>query len=266
MNCLNIHRLFLLEHHAVFRDNPAPLLGNPDNHFRISEMKKLIKNAKPLQGLFTSRKSVAVLLLCSLGIAGCGDALKPEPFVFDMTRINQDGSVNDGKDYATKPWACVLDNQSGLIWEVKTAEPGLHDINNTYSWYDSDQTTNGGWAGKINGGVCAGSACDTESYIKAFNARKFCVYADWYLPSRFELNTIVDSSISPPGPTLPTAYFPESKAGNYWTDTTFRTRRASAWVWRFDHGGDYVEEKSAALNVRLTHATSIKPVESTTAK
>ena len=229
-------------------------------------MKKMIKNGKAHQCLTTSRKSAAVLLLCALGIAGCGDALTPKPFVFDMTRINQDGSVNDGKDYAKKPWACVLDNQTGLIWEVKTTEPGLQNINNTYSWYDSDQNTNGGWAGKINGGVCSGSRCDTESYIKAFNAKKFCGYADWYLPSRFELNTIIDSSIFYPGPTLPPAYFPESKAGNYWSDTTFRTRRASAWAWRFDSGSDYVEEKSTALSVRLTHATSIKPVESKAAK
>ncbi|MFA5370620.1 MAG: DUF1566 domain-containing protein [Sideroxydans sp.] len=222
-------------------------------------MKKLNKNINVFKGFVDAHKSTAVLLLCSLGIAGCGDALTPKPFVFDMTRINQDGSVNDGKDYATKPWACVQDNQSGLIWEVKTIEAGLQNIDNTYSWYDSDQMTNGGWAGKVNGGVCSGSACDTESYIKTFNAKKLCGYADWYLPSRYELNTIVDTSVFYPGPTLPSAYFPESKAGSYWTDTTFKTRRASAWVWRFDHGSDYVEEKSAALKVRLTRPAA-KPV------
>jgi len=229
-------------------------------------MKKSIKNGNACQCLTPSRRGVTVLMVFVLGIAGCGDSLTPKPFIFDMTRINQDGSENDGKDYATNPWACVRDNQSGLIWEIKTTAPGLQNINNTYSWYDSDQTTNGGWAGKIDGGVCTGSACDTESYIKAFNAKKFCGYSDWYLPSRFELNTIVDTSIFYPGPTLPSAYFPESKAGSYWTDTTFKTRRASAWVWRFDHGSDYVEEKSAALSVRLTHATLIKPVESKAAK
>lgn len=220
-------------------------------------MKKPNKSGKDFKCLATAKKNTAMLLLCALGMAGCGDVLKP--FVFDMTRINQDGSENDGKDYATKPWACVRDNQSGLIWEVKTTEPGLQNINNTYSWYDSDQRSNGGWAGKANGGKCSGSACDTESYIKAFNARKFCGYTDWYLPSRFELNTIVDTSVFFPGPTLPKEYFPEAKAGGYWTDTTFKTRRASAWAWRFDQGADYIEEKSAALSVRLTHATP-KPV------
>lgn len=200
-----------------------------------------------------------ILLLSALVTAGCGDALTPKTFVFDMTRLNNDGSVNDGKDYVKQPWTCVKDNQSGLVWEVKVAEPGLQNVNNTYSWYDPDQSTNGGYAGKANGGVCAGSNCDTDSYIKAVNAKKLCGLTDWYLPSRFELNTIVDTSIPLPGPTFPKAFFPESLAGKYWTDTTFKTRRAGAWVWRFDQGSDYVAEKSEALNVRLTRPAPKKP-------
>lgn len=206
-----------------------------------------------------SSRRMLLALLCPLAVAGCGDIPALTPPVFDMTRLNLDGSVNDGKDYAKQPWACVLDNQSGLVWEVKKTEPGLHNINNTYSWYDTNQESNGGYAGKANGGTCAGSNCDTDAYVKAVNAEKLCGFTDWYLPSRFELRTILDPNVFFPGPTLPKAYFPETLPGKYWTDTTFRTRRAGAWVWRFDHGSDYVLEKSEALNVRLAHATQKKP-------
>lgn len=224
-------------------------------------MKKLAKNSMLPERPTFFYKAIVVLLVCPAAITGCGDALTPKPFVFDMTRINQDGSENDGSDYAKKPWACVRDNQSGLIWEVKQSDPGLQNINNTYSWYDPDEKSNGGYAGKANAGVCTGSDCDTDSYAKAINAMKLCGFNDWYLPSRFELNTIVDTSIPLPGPTLPKAYFPESLGGKYWTDTTFRTRRAGAWAWRFDQGSDYVVEKSEALNVRMTHVSPKKPDE-----
>jgi hypothetical protein len=227
-------------------------------YFWVSQMEKMISKSKRTKSSFSSCNGIAMLFCCTLIIAGCGDKLAPKPFVFDMTRLNQDGSVNDGKDYAKQPWACVRDNQSNLIWEIKKSEPGLQNINNTYSWYDPDQNTNGGWAGKANAGACTGSVCDSDSYIKAINAKKLCGLDDWYLPSRFELNTIVDTSVSFPGPTLPKAYFPELLPGKYWTDTTFKTRRGGAWIWSFDLGSDSVVEKSEAHSIRLTHVSPKK--------
>jgi len=251
-----------LEQPVQFHDNARPLPNRyPTLNFRVLQMKKPIDKSMTSKNLASSCRRMALVLLCPLAIAGCDAPSAFKPFVFDMTRLNQDGSVNDGKDYAKQPWTCVLDNQSGLIWEVKKSEPGLHNINNTYSWYDPNQDSNGGFAGKANAGTCAGSNCDTESYIKAVNAEKLCGFTDWYLPSRFELNTIVDTSVALPGPTLPKAFFPEPQAGKYWTDTTFKTRRAGAWVWRFDQGSDYVVEKSEAHNVRLTRPAPKKPGE-----
>lgn len=222
-------------------------------------MQKSIKKSTLSEKSIASCSYLALLWLCPLMITSCGENLTPKPNVFDMTRLNQNGNMNDGSDYMKNPWDCVRDNKSGLVWEVKKTESGLQNINNTYSWYDSDKTTNGGWAGKVNSGTCTGSNCDTESYIKAINVKKLCGLSDWYLPSRYELNTIVDISIPYPGPTFPRSFFQESLAGKYWTDTTFRTRRGSAWIWSFDFGSDTVVEKSEAHSVRLTHVAPKKP-------
>ncbi|MCR4304563.1 MAG: DUF1566 domain-containing protein [Gallionella sp.] len=215
-------------------------------------MKKMINSSTTPKGSTASFRSIA-LLLCSLMFAGCGDAFTPKPKIFDMTPLNQDGSTNDGKDYAMQPWACVHDNSTNLFWEVKKSEPGLQNASNTYSWYNPDQDANGGVAGTAKGGICAGSDCDTESYVKAINSRKLCGFSDWRLPSREEMSTLVDISVFYPGPTIPTAFFPEPiPPGKYWSSSTFRTRRAGAWAWRFDYGNDYLSEKSEALNVRVT--------------
>ncbi len=217
-------------------------------------MKNIFSGIDRSRPSFGTGTCIVLLVLSQLMMSGCSrKKIAPKPYVFDMTRLNQDGSVNDGSDFAARPWVCVRDNQSGLIWEVKSSEPGLQNINNTYSWYDPDKTTNGGWAGIANAGTCTGSSCDTAAYIKAINAKRLCGLADWYLPSRYELNTIVDTSVEYPGPTLPKNFFPESLAGKYWTDTTFKTRRAGAWIWSFDHGIDSVVEKSETHSVRLTH-------------
>ena len=52
---------------------------------------------------------------------------------FDFTRLNADGSDYRGNgDYKSQPWACARDNHTGLIWEVKTTDGGIHDKDNRY--------------------------------------------------------------------------------------------------------------------------------------
>jgi len=65
---------------------------------------------------------------------------------------------NDLPDSATE-WVMVRDNLTGLIWEIKQAGDDVqdysnpHDADNTYTWYDSNPDTNGGYAGTPGGGT-----------------------------------------------------------------------------------------------------------------
>ena len=45
---------------------------------------------------------------------------------FSYTKLDSNGKPlpDQTVDYATTPWACVKDNVTGLIWEVKTDDGG----------------------------------------------------------------------------------------------------------------------------------------------
>jgi len=107
-------------------------------------------------------------------------------------------------------WVMVRDNITGLIWEIKQDMDGSpnyvnpHDADNTYTWYDSNPATNGGNAGT------PGDGTDTEDFINALNAANFGGHDGWRLPTVKELSYLVDSSISYPGPTINTLFFPNS--------------------------------------------------------
>ena len=206
--------------------------------------------------LFKLKYLLALLLLALTTLfAGCDKLITV--YIFDLTRLAADGSVYTGNNrYQEQPWPCARDNKSGLVWEVKTATPGLHAGVNTYTWYSSDEKTDGGWEGKQNGGVCAGSRCDTEAFIKATNAERLCGYDNWRLPSKDDLGSLVDATVRMPGPTLPVEIFPNTQKAAYLSATPFRMHKTGIWAWRFDQGADLVVMKDVPAYVRLVRGTA----------
>lgn len=147
--------------------------------------------------------------------------------------INSAGAVTtDNRD-----WACTQD-EKGLFWELKTNDNGLHSKKWTYSWYNADTATNGGYAGNENLGVCKGSKCNTAAFIDVVNKEKLCGKDTWRLPTKAELMNLVtcsdEKSISlsdnekgticigkPTMPTIDKGYFPYTQANWYWTSETY---------------------------------------------
>ena len=157
--------------------------------------------------------------------------------IYPMTYTKLDGSGNALPDSATS-WVIVKDNVTGLVWEMKTNKDGVknyndpHDADNTYTWYDSNPATNGGYAGT------PGAGTDTEDFIKALNGANYGGYSDWRMPTIKELAYIVNCSIPYPGPTIDTGYFPNTAASWYWSSTTYAGGTHGAWPVDFDHGYD----------------------------
>jgi hypothetical protein len=115
---------------------------------------------------------------------------------FSFTKLDAEG--NDLPRSATA-WSCVRDNVTGLIWEVKTNDGGLHHGGHTYSWYRSDSPDGvpGEWAYGAN----------TEQFVAAVNAERLCGFTDWRMPTPAELLGILDYCDAYPGVSVDKTYF-----------------------------------------------------------
>ena len=156
---------------------------------------------------------------------------------FDFTKLDAEGKPLPAD---AKGWACVRDNVTGLVWEVKTDDGGLRDGNNHYTWYNPDPKTNGGSPGAETGVDCKGGIqCNTYAYVQAVNATRLCGYADWRMPQRWELRSLVDySKAGSHRPVIDEDYFPNTPAKWYWSASPYALSPDYAWGVSFYDGGD----------------------------
>jgi hypothetical protein len=182
---------------------------------------------------------------------------------FSFTKIGADGAPlaiqngtwNDaGSEEQGTKWSCVRDNVTGLGWETKTNDGGIHDRDNTYSWYNPDDNTNGGSAGVPHGGVCIGSACDTYGVVQAVNQQTLCGASDWRLPTPQELLFIVTNDRADPA--IDTAYFPNmhsAPVSRFWSLSSYPYNAIHAWMVDFTVGKTNYFDKGTKFSVRLVH-------------
>ena len=152
---------------------------------------------------------------------------------------------------STIEWPCVLDRKTGLIWEVKSRNPGLHHRHNTYSWFNPNPEQNGGLAGQPGGAECRARPCDTNAFINISNKTGWCNAHDWRLPTREELRSLVNYATIYPGPTLDTKAFPDAVAQFFWSANPGSKNPDEAWGIGFAFGFDYTYYKSNQVHVRL---------------
>lgn len=145
------------------------------------------------------------------------------------------GSSGEFLPASATEWACVLDRVTGLMWEMKTADGGLHDGQRTYTHLGN------------------GDSGDVSGFAQAVNAAGLCGHQDWRLPSRMELQSIVNYGRAQPMIVL--EWFPHTRDWIYWTSTrNVPDIFGGHWIVSFQYGvsvgGGANENQNAARLVR----------------
>jgi len=175
----------------------------------------------------------------------------------DYTKIANDGSeLPASATLGTGPgdWACTRDNVTGLIWEVKTTS-GLRSVDGRYVWYDTNPAVNGGNPGTEASSGCGSTLpnCNTSAYRDAINAltgpARLCGAADWRMPSRAELTSLLHFGVSVPA--IDGTWFPNTVGVSYWSGTSVATVPNEAWRVGFQTGLISNVAKNALQPVRL---------------
>lgn len=182
---------------------------------------------------------------------------------FSFVKLDTNGVplVNQAASYATKPWACVKDNVTGLVWEVKTNDGGLHDQYDSYTWYNTNPATNGGVDGEANpsGNTCEGYAsgnsttyCNTQAYVARVNRAGWCGKSDWRMPTVKELEGII--SFGTTYPAIDADYFPNTLSSVVWSGSFFAGYSKYAWDISFSNGCSSKGNHSFDSQVRLVRS------------
>ena len=157
-----------------------------------------------------------ILTTIVLLISSCSNETDDDVTYLDGGRyqkINQNGeiiAIDSG------PWSCVTDNHSGLTWEVKTDDEGIHHSNWTYTFQRTEKKIN-----TVEGNCNKAQIkhCTTQGLVRSVNQQAYCGYQDWRLPTLDELQSIIDRDVLEQEAMISKCLFPHTQRSSYWSNS-----------------------------------------------
>ena len=168
--------------------------------------------------------------------------------IMGAVTVPDDGMVQAGTpfNYTDNGDGTITDNNTGLMWEKKSDDGGLHDKDRNHAWTGGDGPFDTLW--------------DWLDDVNAEGGTGFAGYGDWRLPNVKELQSLVN--YENPSPMVGRAFNNHCVAGvtiltgsctadaGYWSSTTWARSTGMAWYVSFWEGDLYLGVKVAGYRVR----------------
>jgi hypothetical protein len=159
----------------------------------------------------------------------CYQASSPY-LVMPCAGTGQDGAyIINPMSYKDNGNGTVTDDNTGLMWQQQ-------DDEKTYNWYQATGT----YSETYNS--------DSQNVCRSLQLGG---YIDWRLPSKKELQSIIDYSIPSPGPMINQMFFPNTQKYNYYLTSTADSDVGYsdyAWAVGFGWGDVYSMDKGNDAN------------------
>ena len=159
-----------------------------------------------------------------------------------VKKYDGQGTSCTGDRYADNGDGTFADRLTSLVWEKKTDDSSVHDVDNTYSW--------------STGSLVKEDGTVFTTFLNTLNDGGFGGSNGWRLPSFYELNTLVapgfpNCSVDP-CTTVPG----EPVSSSYWSSSTSQYNPSFAWFVYFGNGGDSYASKTLGSYVRAVRGGS----------
>ena len=169
------------------------------------------------------------------------------PAGFDLTWLAENGTFYDGRDnnYSNvssqrgQRWYCVLDNHTGLLWEVPT-------LYGRFLYTGTPPPLQFQFQIPPDNAI---ASMNLNELISSRNSRATCGRRDWRLPTLHEMATITNQG---GGDNIGIReYFPTYVAGRYWTSTPDSRDSTKHWFIDLSTGLNGTAARTNSYNVRL---------------
>lgn len=134
-------------------------------------------------------------------------------------------------------------------WPIPNASAGLPNPASytKLSGYVLDDVTGLWWQHPIDGGPNCAAGCSQADAIEYCANLELAGHCDWRLPTRIELVSIVDYTVSNPAIN---AVFLGTPVANFWTSSPFQPIAGYAWLVGFGDGGTQLDMTRNSFRVR----------------